>query len=501
MFCRECGNKLTGEEDFCPMCGTKVMPFSSDHEEVTGEEDDSISARTSFGSDPGMENHNHDKPMDGYSNHTGWSDEAAHNERENEHLGHPPDEHEREHKTEDQFHPGNGPLYAQSQPDPHLAESQNKHDPIPGNSEHTPHGQVSAPSKPKRKITKKQAILAFGIPAASLLIFSGSAIAIHSSEKNTNQRAEALHYEGEEYALDGNYDQAVKKLNEASELRPGNSVITRVKREVESASKVDKTLTAVDEKIDSKEFGEAKDTLTSVRNDIQTRKSPIFAPLETRTSKQETDLIIEMVKYDTQEMDSVKEIGVELEKIKDLESAEAKEVKGKLIDKIVELSKNTSDKHMEKENFDKAIDALREAQRYTNYENEELITRLNELENARASYKGSLPVFLEENMAVLDSKAMKSKNPPLKLGKLIFQEDQFTYVVTGSIKNTTKITLNNPQLYIKIYNKKGKFLYNDTVSSKDVAIKAGKEAEFFFFLDKDYGKDIKVVIDQVTYIK
>ncbi|MBS2968744.1 zinc ribbon domain-containing protein [Metabacillus sp. KIGAM252] len=520
MYCRECGKKLNGSEGFCPMCGTKVIkdPDSVhyDHQEEylhtksAGqfeqqekhyEKDHETAESIHFmGHDERNDDSYQEKENNIYGEDHAEKDVPALNE--NEHLQQSHESKEDSHNEDGSSHSAGDALYPEEpQYDPY---AQDRHDQIDiGNQTEFASASETNQSnvQHKRKATKKEWLLTIGIPAASLLLFTGTAFAVQSNEKNANQKAEALHYEGEDYALDGSYEQAVKKLAEASKIRPENSVIKRVKVEVESALKVEKTLSSIEQKIDSKEFGEAKDALNNVRNDIQARKSPIFAPLETKTSDQETELIVEMVKTETAEMDSVDEIGEQLKKIISLKTAEAEEVKGQLVKKIVAISQKTSEEYMRKKNFDAAIKALRSGLKYTNYENAELTSRLSEIEDQKLSYSGSLPVFLERHWSVINSKAMRSKKPPLKIGKVTFEEDQFTYVVTGKLKSMTRSTLNNPTLYLKIYDKKGKFLFNEDVSSKEVAIKSGQEAEFFFFLDKEYGKEIKIVLDQAVYRK
>ncbi|KZZ83068.1 zinc ribbon domain-containing protein [Bacillus sp. SJS] len=522
MYCRECGRKLNGSEDFCPMCGTKVIKdqgfvHSDDQEEPLHKKTaDGYEEKTDYeieqvqDAPESIHLQNNQQNKDSFIGMESPFQEENKAEKdaedfpvtpiyENDHQQESPvadDNLNTHHEVPNPHSTGNVPYPEEPQYDPYAEENNDQ------TTEFAPTSEVSqSTSQLKRKTTKKEWLLTIGIPAASLLLFTGTALAVQSSEKNANQKAEALHYEAEEYALDGSYEKAINKLTEASKIRPDNSVIKRVKAEVESALKVDNHLLSIEQKIDKKEFGEAKDALNSVRNDIQTRKSPIFAPLETKTSDQETELVVEMVKTESAEMDTVDEIGEQLKKIISLKTAAAEEVKGQLIKKIVSISQKTSEEYMSKKNFDAAIGALRSGLKYTNYENAELTSRLSEIEDEKLSYSGSLPVFLERHWSVINSKAMRSKKPPLKIEKVTFEEDQFTYVVTGKLKSMTRSTLNNPTLYLKVYDKKGKFLFNEDVSSKEVSIKSGKEAEFFFFLDKEYGKEVKIVIDQVVYRK
>ncbi|MTH53023.1 hypothetical protein GKZ89_06330 [Bacillus mangrovi] len=558
MFCRECGYQLKGKEDFCPMCGTKVvmdpefLQISSDNEkgkfgdsepgayvpenESTEEmesrhSDDSLSSPEEAAHQQKPVEEEPKRELEGDSSEDFY---AKYDDTLEDHLRAPeesrgtPVSHSEKSSSaelesagsskadsEDRIAGDEKTVQTDQVP---LNDGEQKKDPSEdpraSGREEIPHSAQSshvkqpaaAPAvqknkRPARKASRKEILLAVGIPAASLLLFTGTAFGMAASENSTNQKAESLHYEGEEYALNGEYSKAVDKLSKASDLRPQNTTIKKVKVEVESAKKAEDKLAAIDKNIKDKQFGEAKDNLNSVRNDLQSRDGEIFSPLEARIADQETDLVIEMVKTETAEMDTVDEIGEQLKKVYKLENAEAEEVKGQLIKKIVSICMADSEKYMKDKNFDAAISSLKTGMRYTNYENVELTGRLSQLEDEKLKYKDSLPVFLEKHWVKIDAKALKSKNPPIKLGKVVFEEDQFSYVVKGKFENKMKTALNNPTLYLKIYDKKGKFIMNEEVPSNEVSIKGGKAAEFFFILDKGYGKDLKIVIDQVKYRK
>jgi tetratricopeptide (TPR) repeat protein len=361
---------------------------------------------------------------------------------------------------------------ATTQPEEHVPEQpivSNEKQPQPTNikpsppiSQHTYQPEQS----PKKESTFKS-ILPFLVPLLSLVIVTVVLVISFTTEQKKNNTVLELQKSGESEALAGNYDAAIKAVDEAIKLRPDYEILQLNLEETNKAKEFSAQLDSVSKSISSQDFAGAEQLLATLKEQVNTNNGPLFANFQANITKEEERISIGKLIQEVASINTIDELASKLSELESLSSPEAESVRSEILDKIAQITNTEATDFLANGQFAEALNVVNKGLSYKT-DDEELLQLKEKIEQEK--------VAMEEQAAEED---LHNRTAAVEL--LTFTanlEDNGDISIEGTIKSNATIPIYTIVLYYAVYDTNGEFLLEGSVNVEPNQLEPGDEGTF-----------------------
>lgn len=199
------------------------------------------------------------------------------------------------------------------------------------------------------------------------------------SEQRKNDQVLELQQTAEANALEGNFTEATKLLEDAIEIRPDYDVLQQNLDEVNRAQTFADQLDAALTLSANQQFDQAEQELTTLTNQLAAENSPLFTSFEVLITAEEETITIEKIKLELPTITNIDELANKLHTLEGLSNTEAEAVKTEIMDKIVQIAFEEASTLYTDGYFEEALAMLNKGLNYSS-NNEQLLAFKDEIE-------------------------------------------------------------------------------------------------------------------------
>ncbi|QOR67860.1 zinc-ribbon domain-containing protein [Cytobacillus suaedae] len=353
-------------------------------------------------------------------------------------------------------------------------------------------------SREERRNQSTKNLVMLLIPTISLFLVGGGVYGYYTHESNLNENVMSLKASAERYAIDGDYDQAVKELDKAIELRPSYGILKDAKDVVMKADEYSERLDEVSLLIKRKKWNEASQKIALLDRDLAKEQGPLFEVISKRVKEKDVTATVGKIKLEIDQLDTVEDLISKLSVLTSLTSEEAKATQQQIVKKIVQLTIKDAEVQLTNKEFSKAIATIDKALNYSKDHNE-LVAFKERIERERFKFEEAEQLRLEKAMEAAEKEDLVNRTAAVEVLKLESKVDEFgDLYITGEVKNLATTSIYGITIFYKIYDGMGN-LYDE--GSRTVYPYTLNPGENGFFEDIHYGinKDVSVEVDNISW--
>lgn len=336
------------------------------------------------------------------------------------------------------------------------------------------------------------------IPTISLFLVGGGVYGYYTHESNLNENVMSLKASAERYAVDGDYDKAVKELDKAIELRPSYGILKDTKAVVIKADEFSERLDEVSLLIKRKKWNEASQKIALLDRDLAKEQGPLFEVISKKVKEKDVTATVGKIKLEIDQLDTVEDLISKLSVLTSLTSEEAKATQQQIVKKIVQLTIKEAEVQLTNKEFSKAIATIEKALNYSKDHNE-LVAFKERIERERFKFEEAEQQRLEKAMEAAEKEDLVNRTAAVEVLKLESVVDEYgDLYITGEVKNLATTSIYGITIFYKIYDGMGN-LYDE--GSRTVYPYTLNPGENGFFEDIHYGinKDVYVEVDNISW--
>jgi tetratricopeptide (TPR) repeat protein len=359
----------------------------------------------------------------------------------------------------------------------------------------SPTAQARSKRKNRGGMITKLPIL---IPIISFLLCGGGVSAYYVIETNTNEDVLALQQSAETAALNGDYTKAEKDLRAAKELRPAYAVLQQNLQTVNRAASYDAALVSISDHIKKQKFAEAETELTSLKIDVETEVDPLFDSFTELIAASEVTVTVGKVKQELSELTTVQDLAGKLNILTTLSTEEAAAVKDQIITKIVQITNENAEVHLQNKQYSDALASVNKGLEYST-DNETLLAFKEKIQQEQAAFEQAETERLERAMEAAAKEDLQNRTAAVDVTFFEAEVDEFgDLYLYGEVTNVATKDISQITIYYSVYDLEGEYLYDSWTSVYPYSIRPGEQGSFddvVFYLYED----VNVEIDNITW--
>jgi|GEM_PF-1798437 len=295
----------------------------------------------------------------------------------------------------------------------------------------------------KRAPLKPSTIAAILIPIVLLIITSGISAAFYYKEKQVNEEVLLLQSKGEKLALEEKYDQAIKELKKALELRPNYLILEDDIKAIEAAKELDKKLNEINQKLQSKDIETAAQLMEEFRKELEKRVGILFDRFYQLLEEKETVISVYNVKEEIDEISSIQELGEKLQTVQSVDTDEAKEVVKLIKNKMIEISTIQVEERLKNNDYDTAFDVIEDSMKMIG-NHEKLVALKDKVTSAQQAFEKLEQQRVEQELAKQEEQDYYNRTSAVYIdenGWDVYIDDYGDLVIYGTIENTASVPI------------------------------------------------------------
>ncbi|MEN2467324.1 zinc ribbon domain-containing protein [Ornithinibacillus sp. JPR2-1] len=352
------------------------------------------------------------------------------------------------------------------------------------NSHETSLPQVETNGK---KTLTTHSLFPYVIPLISLVLVSVFLIFTYLSEQRKNDQVLELQQLAEANALEGNFTEATKLLEDAIEIRPDYDVLQQNLDEVNRAQTFADQLDAALTLSANQQFDQAEQELTTLTNQLAAENSPLFTSFEVLITAEEETITIEKIKLELPTITNIDELANKLNTLEALSNTEAEAVKTEIMDKIVQIAFEEASTLYTDGYFEEALAMLNKGLNYSS-NNEQLLAFKDEIEQAITAF---------EEQAVQDDLHNRTAAVEVTYFDAVLEENG-DITISGTLISTATVPIYSLTVYLAIFDEEGNFLFEDVLFVEPYELNPGDEGIFEGVLE-DVNQEAYIEITNITW--
>ncbi|MFC0469149.1 zinc-ribbon domain-containing protein [Halalkalibacter kiskunsagensis] len=361
--------------------------------------------------------------------------------------------------------------------------------------EPSPTAQVRSKRKNRSGIFKKLPIL---IPIISLLLCGGGVSAYYVIETNTNEDVLMLQQSAEAAALEGDYTKAEKDLRTAQELRPAYAVLEQDLQAINRAASYNAALVSISDHIKKQKFKEAETELTTLKIDVESEVDPLFESFAELIAASEVTVTVGKVKQELSELTMVQELADKLNILHTLSSDESAKVKEQIIMKIVQITNENAEVHLQNKQFSDALSSVNKGLEYST-DNDTLLAFKEKIKQEQAAFEQAETKRIERAMEAAAKEDLQNRTAAVDITFFEAEVDEFgDLFLYGKVTNVATKDISQITIYYTVYDLDGVYLYDSWTSVYPYSLRPGEQGSFDDVVYYLY-EDVNVEIDNITW--
>lgn len=334
-------------------------------------------------------------------------------------------------------------------------------------------------------------IISFIFIVFGLVGYSVYEIVINHKVANQIEMADML-------ITEGDYQNALKQINLASQARPNHELILQLKTFVEEIVPYETALVEIDQLLQTNELDRAENELNAIRTKFENNTNPIYEPLKEQVKKRESTLTIAKVKNEINELTTLDTLIERLNQLSSIDNEETNEIKQQIKNKIVTVAYEQANNYLANHNFSNATQIIEQALTYVPND-EKLLSFKEKIANEKLAFEQAELQRIEQAMVSAAEEKIRNHTAAVEVLSVNSSLDEFGDVlVEGEIKNVATTSIHSVEIYYSIYDINGYYLGDTSTTVYPYYLEPGESGYFHEWLYSLY-EDVIIEIDDITW--
>lgn len=339
----------------------------------------------------------------------------------------------------------------------------------------------------EEKKSKFKLKLQFITPLISFLVVATILTFFYFTEQNKNTTVLELQRSAEEAALDGQYDEAIEKLIEASEIRPNYDVLAANLKEIERAKTYSSQIETIKSYYNNQDFDKADKQISNLKEQLEAENGPLYISLNESVVQTEDAITIGKVKQEIESLTTVDALGSRLSEIETIYYDDVEDVKNEILGKIVRITIEEATNQLSNNEFAEALNTVNKGLSYQS-DDEELLQLKEQIEQEKLAFE-------EEK----EQEDIHNRTAAVELVSLIAELDENGNVYfEGRLVSTATVPIYSLTVYYTLYDANGQYLMDSFVYVDPYTLEPGDEGSFSGVVE-GINQDVTVEVYNVTW--
>lgn len=335
-----------------------------------------------------------------------------------------------------------------------------------------------------------------------LVLFIGIAallLSYYLYEAKLNDRVLKWQESARQEALAGKYEDAFKQLNKAADARPDFKPVQADLKIVEEALSLNRSITEVEQRLNSDDLDEASTLLEQVKSKLRSREEAVFGNVREQVDNLTTRVTVLQVSAEFETMENIDDLAREYNQVKSLTGDEALALRKKIVAKIADLSYAEADSLRKKKNFTAAITAAQKGLIYAS-DNEKLTKLYDQIVVEKKNFEQAEQQRIEQAMQMAAEEDLLNQTAAVKVKHVNAELDALgDFNVTGELLNAATRPIYSVSIEYTVHDSKGNVITTGKVDATPSYIEAGETFSFTFVVHHVQDENATVAIDHMTW--
>ncbi len=335
-------------------------------------------------------------------------------------------------------------------------------------------------------------------PIVSILVVGIGLSFYFFQQKEVNADVLKLKGVAEESAINENYAQAKRLIQQALSKRPSYLALTEDLEVIEKAMEYEKILTSVSKQIQKNNFADASKEITSLKQKLKDVEGPVFENIHKQVEVKEIKITVGTIKKELNGLKTVDQLGGKLSILSSLPEKEASAVKTEIINRIVQISSNEVENELSENNFTEAFAIIEKGLQFA-VNHEKLLSLKKRVEQSQIAFGNSEQQRIEQAMEAAAQEDLKNKTAAVQVSDLSVEISEYgDLYISGQVQNVATTSISSITVYFTIYDANNNYIDEGYATVNPYYLEPG---EWGYFEDSYYGvyQDVNVEIDHCTW--
>lgn len=351
---------------------------------------------------------------------------------------------------------------------------------------------------------KKRTIWIWLMPVgfvALALVTAASVLVYYQYEIKRNDLVLNLQHEAKTAALAGQYEEALRLLEEAADIRPQFTALREDASIVQHAAELSRQIAEAEEQFSAGQATESETEreLERVKNELSGNKQPIYAKLRGKLDDLGVQLMVIRLTKEVEEISSFKELSETLNVVNGVIGEDAAILRETIIGKIKDISIAEANQLLGKKNFSAAVAAIDQALELAKGD-EELLAKKQHIAAERSRYERAEQQRIEQAMQRAAEEDLINQTAAVEVVNIEQTLDEFgDLTIEGRLKNAATRPIYSVAVDFTVYGEDGEVAGKGSGTASPNYIEPGEEMSFTATVYGVYIENTSVVIDHVTW--
>jgi hypothetical protein len=289
------------------------------------------------------------------------------------------------------------------------------------------------------------------IPLVTLLLSVAFLSSYYAYGFYVTKQVESLRVKGELLALEGDFSQAKKLIEQGLRARPNHQALQEGLILIEEGQRIQEQLNKGNQLKEEDQFKEALTILEEAEKTIKLGKGPLYDMLQEKVSEAKLETLITQVELEIEDKKQIDELSPYIMKLSAVDDSRAKKLIQMIYTKITYIALENASQFLEKKQFSTALSIVDKALDYDT-ENILLLSFKEKIEKEQASFESAEQKRLEQAMIVAAKEEEKNRTQSVEVIEInLHLNDYGDLTIYGQVKNIGTKPISSVQIYYTVY--------------------------------------------------
>jgi len=345
-----------------------------------------------------------------------------------------------------------------------------------------PHAAAAAKTPPGKRQGRTVYWL---LPLLCALLSAASVAGVFAFQTYVNMEVDRLHTEAERLALEGEWTEALERIDAALEKRPDHALLKNDRQVLLDTMLLDDKIVEASADLEAKQYDEAKQAVETVKDQLEDRSGAVYELLSAKADRQEETIVLTQVKNEYPEAATLEQLTPYLKLLKPYDSEEAKAASKEIAARIVDVAHKEASAALADKNFAAALSTISEAMLHA-----EDAGKLEELkaqvEAEQTAFEEAERERLASAMEAASQEDLRNRTEAVELVSIYAYPDEYGYFnIEGEVRNIATRPIGSVTLYFDILDVWGNVLYSDSLYVDTEYLGVDETGTFYVYYDYD----------------
>ncbi|MBD2871254.1 FxLYD domain-containing protein [Paenibacillus arenilitoris] len=336
-------------------------------------------------------------------------------------------------------------------------------------------------------------------PSLLAVVSAAAVFTYYMYQEGINDKVLRLQNEAKAEALSGKYAEALAKLEEAAEARPGFAAVRADLEIVSEVAGLEQSLSAIGKQLDEKKLDEAEQSLQQAKEALAGRDEPVYAKAKERLETYRTRHGVMKISAELGELLTVDELEAKLNAAKHLDGEQSDTLRKDIVARIVELCYEDAMALLNDKNYNDALAVTARALAFS--KDDERLTELEKrIEKEQKQYEQAERQRLEQAMQKAAEEDLKNQTAAVEVVNIVTTLDEFgDLYIEGELKNAATRPIYSISVQYTVYGAEGSVLGTGSALATPDYVEPGETMGFTGTVYGVYEEGATVVVDHATW--